>query len=140
MGKVNASRFDILDLINESVIARDLTHRITYWNAGAEKLYGWSKKQAIGQNTSQLLHCSQPELLAEREAQLLRDGVWHGDIHRNTAKGRRQIEVDLTLRKDSDGKPVEIIETSWDVTERREREEAARVDAYRFREIGRAHV
>lgn len=133
MVEESASRFDILDLINESVIARDLNHCITYWNAGAEKLYGWSKAQAIGQNTSQLLHCSEPELFTEREAQLLRDGVWHGDIHRNTAKGRRQVEIDLTLRIGADGQPVEIIETSWDVTERREKEEAARLDAYRFR-------
>ena len=135
MVEINASRFDILDLINESVIARDLSHCITYWNVGAEKLYGWTKKQAIGQNNSLLLHCSEPELLSEREAQLLRDGGWHGDIHRNTAKGRRQVEVDLTLRKDSDGNPVEIIETSWDVTERRKREEAARLDAYRFKDL-----
>ena len=135
MAEANASRFDILDLINESVMARDLNHCITYWNAGAEKLYGWSKAQAIGENTSQLLHCSEPELLAEREAQLLRDGVWHGDIHRNTAKGRRQVEVDLTLRTGADGQAIEIIETSWDVTERREKEEAARLDAYRFRDL-----
>jgi CHASE3 domain sensor protein len=41
----------MLDLANDTIFIRDREDRITYWNQGAERLYGWSKEEALGQVT-----------------------------------------------------------------------------------------
>src|SRR5258705_2673594 len=36
---------DLLELAHDAIIVRDMNDRITYWNAGAEKTYGWPQEQ-----------------------------------------------------------------------------------------------
>ena len=38
----------ILDLAKDSIFIRDTEDRITYWNQGAQRLYGWSKEVLSG--------------------------------------------------------------------------------------------
>ena len=38
----------LLDLSSEAIFIRDTQDRITYWNGGAEALYGWSREEALG--------------------------------------------------------------------------------------------
>jgi len=37
----------LLDLTHDTVFVRDMNDVITYWNSGAEQLYGWSRYDAI---------------------------------------------------------------------------------------------
>jgi PAS domain S-box-containing protein len=136
MADSNASGFEILDLINESVFAFDRNNCITFWNKAAEKLYGWSKQEVMGRDAAQLLQCNHLDSSVDHQAWVLENGSWHGDLWRVTADGRRiLVEADWTARRDDNGEPVEIFETSWDVTERRASEEKAALDAYRFRDL-----
>ena len=48
----------ILDLAHDTVCIRDGQDQITYWNEGAQRLYGWSKEEALGRTTHSLL-CTQ---------------------------------------------------------------------------------
>ncbi|KAI3866233.1 hypothetical protein MKX03_031292 [Papaver bracteatum] len=52
---IEKQHFDILDSIGQSVHAFDLKGRITYWNKAAEKLYGFSVSEILGQNLLELL-------------------------------------------------------------------------------------
>ena len=39
----------LLDKARDAIIAADLGHRISYWNASAEKLYGWTEAEVLGE-------------------------------------------------------------------------------------------
>ena len=44
----------LLDLANDAIFVRSADGGITYWNEGAERLYGWTKKEALGRSTQEL--------------------------------------------------------------------------------------
>ena len=44
---------ELIDLSPDAIIVRKLNGTITFWSKGAEKLYGWTKDEAIGQDTQQ---------------------------------------------------------------------------------------
>ena len=58
-----ARRAAWLELTRDAVIVRDLRDRIVYWNRGAEQQYGWSRAEAIGRVTHELLDTVFPEPL-----------------------------------------------------------------------------
>ena len=64
----------LLDLTHDTVFVRDMNDVITYWNSGAEQLYGWSRYDAIGRVTHELLKTVFPAPLHEITAELLRTG------------------------------------------------------------------
>jgi PAS domain S-box-containing protein len=55
----------LLNLTHDTIFVRDMSDIITYWNRGAEELYGWSPQQAVGQDGQQLLHAEFPTPLAD---------------------------------------------------------------------------
>ena len=54
---------------------------ISYWNEGAERIYGWSKDEALGQLSQELLNTQVPERMAEIEAEVMQ-GSWEGELVR----------------------------------------------------------
>ncbi|TMA57414.1 MAG: PAS domain-containing protein, partial [Deltaproteobacteria bacterium] len=51
----------LLDLTHDTVFVRDMNDVITYWNRGAEELYGWKSAEAVGKVAYQLLQTTFPE-------------------------------------------------------------------------------
>ena len=51
---------ELLDLTHDTVLMRDMSGIITYWNRGAEELYGWPRGQAVGRALHALLDRLQP--------------------------------------------------------------------------------
>ena len=51
----------LLDLTNDAIIVRDHQDRIVYWNRGAEEMYDFSAKEALGKITHELLRTTHPE-------------------------------------------------------------------------------
>src|SRR5271166_2762920 len=45
----------LLDLTHDSVFSRDMNHMITYWNRASEELLGWTKDEALGKVSHELL-------------------------------------------------------------------------------------
>src|SRR5262249_18044067 len=39
----------LIDLANDAIITADASRNITKWNGGAQKLYGWTETEALGQ-------------------------------------------------------------------------------------------
>jgi PAS domain S-box-containing protein len=115
----------MLDLAN--VLARDKEDRIILWSAGMEQLYGWSRGEAIGQVSHQLLatECSQP--LEEIRAQLLRDGQWTGELtHRRRDGERLTVASRWVVHQDQAGQLTATLEVNNDVTARKLAEEEIR--------------
>jgi PAS domain S-box-containing protein len=102
---------DILDLLQESVVVRGLDGRVRDWNAASERLYGWSKAEAVGRSIQDLLRTS-GEPFADQESLLTEMGAWEGEVIRTTAAGRK-IVVNVTwhIRRAPDGERTAIIET-----------------------------
>jgi PAS domain-containing protein len=46
----------LLDLANDAIFVRGADDLVSYWNKGAERLYGWTRSEAIGHSTHDLLH------------------------------------------------------------------------------------
>jgi two-component system sensor kinase FixL len=117
----------LLNLTHDSVFVRDTNDVITYWNRGAEKLYGWKRDEAIGKITHQLLQTIFPARLEEIMTELFRDWRWEGEIV-HTKRDGTQITVASrwSLQRDEQGRPVAILETNNDITERKQAEEGLR--------------
>src|SRR5262249_22661848 len=81
----------LLELTHDTVIARNGADKITYWNKGAERLFGWSRDEAIGKIPRELLRSAYPIPLDEIRAIMLRDGYWEGEIVKIRKNGERVI-------------------------------------------------
>jgi len=122
-------RGDLFDLVHESIVVRDLAGRITAWNAASAALYGWSAHDALGRAAADLLG----DLPAP---DLLETGRWEGELKRRAADGRDLVvEVRWTVRRDTAGRPLEVIETGRDITARRQTEAALSLSEHRYRNL-----
>ena len=120
-------RASLLDLTHDTVFVRDMQDVITYWNHGAEDLYGWSSQEAVGQVTHQLTRTIFPAPLDEINAQLLATGRWEGELIHTKRDGTKVVVASRwSLQHDEQGNPSAILETNNDVTERKKAEEALR--------------
>ena len=131
----------LLDLAN--VMVRDLDGRITFWNAGAEQLFGWTTQEAVGRASFELLQTEFPEPLETIMGTLLRNGRWSGELRKRTKDGRIvDLAVLWVLNRDAASRPVSILEVGNDVTDRNRLEEQARrwSRVFEAAEFGLAHV
>jgi PAS domain S-box-containing protein len=66
---------------HHAVIATDLKGKVVFWNAVAERIYGWNWQEALGQPITELVVPKVAEPLAEKVMQQLRKGTsWTGEI------------------------------------------------------------
>jgi PAS domain S-box-containing protein len=113
----------LLNLTHDSIFVRNMDFIITYWNLGAQELYGWTPDDAFGKHSNQLLQTVFPAPLEDVHAELLRTGRWEGELKRTTAQGTTVVvAARYALRCDEQARPVAILETSNDITERKRRE------------------
>lgn len=131
-----AERGLLLDLSNDAIMVRDGADRVTYWNRGASELYGYSREEAMGRVTHDLLRTEFPEPLARITEQLHHDNRWAGElIHRNK-DGRQVIVVSRwALGRDDFGNPKSVLETNTDITQQRQNEKALRESEERLRAL-----
>src|SRR4028119_895914 len=83
---------EMLDLASDAIIIRDMDDRITYWNQGAEKLYGWTKAEVVGQYIHTFLETVFPTPLETVLDEFFQHGSWEGELH-HTTRDRRHIIV-----------------------------------------------
>src|SRR5262245_21771031 len=117
----------LLDLTHDTIFTRGMDDIITYWNQGAQELFGWTSAQAVGKSAHDLLHTVFPVPVDEIQAELLRAGRWEGELEKTKADGTRiMVSARWALRRDEQGRPVSILATNNDITEQKRREERIR--------------
>jgi two-component system sensor kinase FixL len=117
----------LLNLTHDTVFVRDMHDVITYWNRGAEELYGWTREEAVGKVTHQLTQTIFPAPLAEINTELLRTGRWEGELIHTKRDGTQVVVASRwSLQRDEQGRPAAILETNNDITERKRAEDALR--------------
>jgi len=125
---------ELLDLAHDMIFVHDMEGKITFWNRGAERAYGWSREEAAGKLSHQLLQTEYCEPLIRATAKIIRDGRWEGELVHTTRDGRQiTVASRWALRHDAGGHPVAILEIDNDVTERK-RAEQEMAEAKRFAE------
>jgi PAS domain S-box-containing protein len=118
----------LLELTHDSIFVRGMDDVITFWNRGAEELYGWTAGEVVGKATThRLLHTVFPALFDDVDAELMSTGRWEGELDRTKADGSRVVVASRwSLRRDEQGEAVAILETNNDITERNRREHEIR--------------
>jgi PAS domain S-box-containing protein len=108
----------LLDLAYDAVITWSVrTQLITFWNKGAEELYGWRSADAIGREASELLRSELPASKDEILMLLRANGRWDGEILQTTKSGKRiSVAARWALQRDNAGWPDAVIEIARDVT------------------------
>ena len=106
---------------NDAILLRRFTSgRIVFWNRGAQKLYGWSKKKATGKPVYNLLRTELPEPPGDIKAKLRRHGCWTGELVQTRKDGKKIVVASYwSLRQSSNGGPMEILEVNYNVTDRK---------------------
>ncbi len=82
---------NLLDLSHDTIMMRDLSGKILFWNHGAEEMYGYSKEQALGIVAHTLLGTIFPKPLAEIEADFLKKDHWEGELEHTLQDGTRIV-------------------------------------------------
>ena len=121
--KALRERAQLLDLTHDTIFVRDMSDVITFWNRGAEELYGWKSEQAVGKVSHQLTQTIFAARLEEINAELFRTGRWEGELI-HTKRDGTQVTVASrwALQRDEQGNPIAILETNNDITERKRAE------------------
>jgi len=126
----------LLDLTHDTVFVRDTSDVITYWNRGAGERYGWTREQAVGKVSHHLLQTIFPAPLEEINAELRRTGRWEGELVHTKRDGTQVIVASRwSMQQDEQGRPLAILETNNDITERKRAEEERRYNAQLLRTI-----
>ncbi len=118
-----AEKAALLNLANDAIFVKTVDGKISYWNKGAERVYGWTMREALGHSPVELLRSEYPIPLQEIES---RDD-WEGEIRHTTRDGSRIVVASRwTTLRGNDGKPVAWLEINTNITSRKRAEEAAR--------------
>ncbi|MDQ3493487.1 MAG: EAL domain-containing protein [Chloroflexota bacterium] len=125
----------LLEQVDNAVIATDRERRILFWNAGAERLYGWPREDVLGRDVRRFLPYS-AALSQQVETNVLDGVAWSGEImHRRRDGVAIWVSATDSPILDADGRVIGGVGVSVDVSDRREAREAlARSDA-RFRAL-----
>jgi PAS domain S-box-containing protein len=127
-----AEQARLLDLTNDAIIVRDHDDRIVYWNRGAEEMYGFSAKEALGKITHELLQTAQPENYKSILKNLGRDQRWSGELVHTRKDGTTIVVFSRwSVDRDARGRRASILETNTDVTARK-RAEQQQLALYQF--------
>src|SRR5687768_7966221 len=107
---------------DDAIISKTLDGRITSWNKGAERLFGYSAHEAIGKS----IHLIVPPEGRDQETEIL-DRLRHGDridhleVARIRKDGRRaHVEVTISPVHDRHGHIIGASTTARDITTRKE--------------------
>jgi PAS domain S-box-containing protein len=119
---------ELLSKVSAAVVCTDMDGIVTYWNAGATRLYGYSAEERLGQHV--LANYSAERRVA---AQAALDEIGHG----KSFDGEWQqpckdgssvwVEARVSMFRDAEGRPAGIMGISHDISQRR-RAEAERRD------------
>ena len=116
-------RSRLIELSFEPILLWEFGGGIVEWNTGAEQLYGYTKDEATGRSSHELLKTVFPFSFDEYRAALEGEGEWAGELRHTTKDGREVVIESRQQLSVIDGRRL-VLETNHDVTERKRAEEA----------------
>ncbi len=112
----------LLDAANDAIYVRALDHTVTYWNDGAERLYGRTRAEVLGRKIIELGEVDR-EAFETAHAALLEQGSWSGELKKINKAGKGIIVFcRWTLLRDEQNQPKEVLAINTDITEQKQLE------------------
>ena len=106
----------VLDLAN--IIIHDASGKIVHWTSGCERLYGWSRAEALGAVIHELLTTIYPQPRQKIVAQLRRSGSWQGELEHRKKNGSALSVASLWVARRSDDNSIQsVLQNNTDITE-----------------------
>ena len=112
----------LMDRAHDAIIVRDADRSaVTYWNVGAEQVYGYSVSDALGLVSHELLRTEFPDSREAVDAALRERDRWDGELWHTRRDGRRiLVSSRQALERGPRGEPRAVIELNSDITESRQ--------------------
>jgi two-component system sensor kinase FixL len=106
---------------NDAITVQDFDGNIKLWNLGAERIYGYTKAEALKMNVGQIApNHKRGEFLALMKSLKEEEEIRSFETQRLTKDGRLiNIWITITILTDEAGNPVGIATTERDITERK---------------------
>ena len=129
-----AQQAALLDETQDAIIVCDLNNLIRLWNRSAQRIYGWTAAEAIGQSVKTLIDGG--DTFAAAAIAVRREGVWNGTmVHHRQDTSTLTAECNWTLVRDAEGQPSAIMAVNTDITQRLELEQRLQ-QAQRLEAVG----
>ncbi len=113
----------LLDVVTNAILVKDVDNRISYWNKGAENIYGWQASEVVGKKSSRLLYKEYSSQQDDALLSVIDSGIWQGELHQVTEKGKNIIvKSRWTLLRDDKGKPKSILVENIEITKKKQLE------------------
>jgi PAS domain S-box-containing protein len=127
---------DLLEYTNDVIIVWEMSgNGIVYWNRAAEQLYGYSRHEAHGRSTHELLRTQLGGGVSYLEQNLARYGVWVGELRHSTRDGREVVvEGRLAMLSQESGGWL-VLEVNRDITDRTVAGAAQRIMERQFQKL-----
>jgi PAS domain S-box-containing protein len=123
----------LLNLSHDAIFVVDSADVVSFWNKGAEDLYGFTREQAIGNVAYEFLHTRFPESLEQVVNEVIDKGRWAGELSHTTSGGEELVvESRWALRRGEDSKPTGFLSVNRDITARKLAEESLRSNMERL--------
>src|SRR5258705_3985823 len=125
----------IVESSQDAIVGEDLDGNVISWNKGAEKLYGYTAEEALGQSIWLRIPPNRAdEAILMMERRRRGESIDHYEIERITKDGKQiQVSVAISPIRDSSGQHVGTSTIARDITEQNRAEEARLVSELRYR-------
>jgi diguanylate cyclase (GGDEF)-like protein/PAS domain S-box-containing protein len=129
--KLIKEQAELLNLVDDAILIRDSNNIISFWNQGAERMYGFPRYEALAKPYHTLLKTQFPQVFSEIQAELFQKGCWEGElVHRKADGTQISVSSRWVLRKNAKSKYQEIIEINKDITLNKNPENSQNEDFY----------
>ena len=126
----------LLDRANDAIMVRSAEGVLSYWNHGAERLYGWTREEVLGKNVAEFLYADASAMRAAG-LELAARGDWSGELQHRARDGRElTVQARWTLLQEENGGAPSVLVINTDITEKRSLE-AQVLRAQRLEGLGR---
>ncbi len=125
-----ASLAPLLEHTDDAIVACDAQRLITAWNRGAERMFGWTAEEVIGQSPEFVKLDGGNEQRTELRRQLSELGRWRGEVTMERKDGSSvSTEATAVAIRDAHGELTSYLGIHRDITERKRAEEQLRFQA-----------
>ena len=114
----------MIDIATDAIFVQDLENHILFWSQGAERLYGSTAAETVGQTAQELFHPECPSQRSKSIQTTIEKGSWQGELKQVKKDGTEiMVASRWTLVRDEFGQPKSILVVNTDITEKKQLEQ-----------------